>query len=57
MVKNFFINLQRQNHFAAQAAAFGQRFFVSIFVGVNIPHRVGYRKRPQRFRRMDLDST
>ena len=26
MVKNFFINLQRQNHFAAQAAAFGQRF-------------------------------
>ena len=26
MIKNFFINLQRQNMYAAQAAAFGQRF-------------------------------
>ena len=26
MVKNFFINLQRQKLLAAQAAAFGQRF-------------------------------
>ena len=26
MVKNYLLNLQRQNLFAAQAAAFGQRF-------------------------------
>ena len=26
MFKDLFVNLQSQNHFAAQAAAFGQRF-------------------------------
>lgn len=30
MVKNFFINLQRQNLPAAQAAAFGQRFLCHL---------------------------
>ena len=30
MVKNFFVNLQRQNLVRHMAAAFGQRFFVSF---------------------------